>query len=129
MKSYDEMANDVLRRIDEQNALQEEKRERRRKAVPKVVAASVGCVCVVAILGVVAWQTGLINFNKGVYIPRAEIAVEQSAVSNGEKYSYDSNGISDMVYDSHEASEEIDPYIEYEGRIYTIYGMDNLGKR
>lgn len=134
MKNYNQMANDVLRRIEEQNALLEEKRENRRKAAPKVIAASLGCVCVVAILGVVAWQTGLISFNKGVYIPRAEIAVEQSAVSNGEKYKYDSNELPDKMYESHESSKEVEPYIEYEGRIYRQYyesgpvGSECLGK-
>lgn len=58
MKSYDETIDSVICRIHEYEveALQ------KRKSVMKAVA-SLGCLCLVTIIGIAAWRTGLIDAN------------------------------------------------------------------
>ena len=51
MKNYNEMANDVFRRIGEH----EIKQKNRRKAMKKVIIP-ICCFCLVAILGIGLWQ-------------------------------------------------------------------------
>lgn len=53
MKSYDEMANDVFRRIGEYENAQKKRRKMQMKA-----AVSVCCVCFAALLGFGVWQSG-----------------------------------------------------------------------
>lgn len=54
MKNYDEMANDVFRRIDEYRVEQ----KRKRKVVARTVT-SLCCVCLVSLMGVGIWQSGI----------------------------------------------------------------------
>lgn len=56
MKKYDEMAKDVFQRIEEYNIDKQRKRNKlTRVAVPAM------CFCLVALLGIGAWQVGLFN--------------------------------------------------------------------
>lgn len=56
MKKYDEMANDVFRRIEEYNI----EKQRKRKIITRI-SVSAMCFCIVAILGIGAWQIGLFS--------------------------------------------------------------------
>ena len=53
MKNYNEMANDVLRRIGEH-----EIEQRNRRKVMKKIIVPVCCFCLVALLGIGFWQGG-----------------------------------------------------------------------
>lgn len=56
MKNYNEMANDVLRRIGEH----ETEQRKRRKTISKIVTP-LCCCCLVALLGFGMWQGGMFN--------------------------------------------------------------------
>lgn len=56
MKNYDEMANDVFRRIDEYKVEQ----KRKRRVITRAVS-SLGCVCLVAFMGFGVWQSGILG--------------------------------------------------------------------
>ena len=56
MKNYNEMANDVLRRIGEHETLQ-----RNRRKVMKKVIIPICCFCFVALLGLGLWQGDFLN--------------------------------------------------------------------
>lgn len=76
MKSYNEMANDVFRRIGEYETEQKKK----RKAVIRSVT-SVGCVCILALLCVGVWQSGLFKRSSDV-IGNGDTAFEQTEDNN-----------------------------------------------
>ena len=56
MKNYNEMANDVLRRIGEH----ETEQQKRRKTISRIVTP-LCCCCLVALLGFGMWQGGMFN--------------------------------------------------------------------
>lgn len=56
MKNYDEMANDVLRRIEEHKIVQ----RNRRKTISRIVTP-LCCFCMVAMLGFGMWQGGMFD--------------------------------------------------------------------
>lgn len=58
MKNYNEMANDVFRRIGEHETAQ----RNRRKTVGRIVTP-LCCFCLVAFLGFGMWQAGVLNVN------------------------------------------------------------------
>lgn len=59
MKNYEEMANDVLNRINE---FDEAKKKRRIKITG--VATSVTSVCAIALIGVGLWKSGVLTENE-----------------------------------------------------------------
>jgi hypothetical protein len=67
MKTYEEMARDVLHRMDEYEADQRAKRAKITK-----VAASVTPVCAAAVVGVGLWKSGALNFHNNDLISNTE---------------------------------------------------------
>ena len=61
MKNYNEMANDVLRRIGEHETLQ-----RNRRKVMKKVIIPICCFCLVALLGLGLWQGDFFESTKPI---------------------------------------------------------------
>lgn len=76
MKNYNEMANDVLRRIGEHETLQ-----RNRRKVMKKVIIPICCFCLVALLGIGLWQG---DFFGKVIIPPTES--ENSTIVDDKDY-------------------------------------------
>lgn len=75
MKSYDETVNSVLDRIHKYNI----EKKRRRKVITRTVA-SLSCVCLIALLGIGVWQSGLININ-----PPTALNGENSSLQSTDK--------------------------------------------
>mgnify|MGYP006319013875 CR=1 FL=1 len=61
MKNYNEMANDVLRRIGEHETLQ-----RKRRKVMKKTIIPICCFCLVALLGLGLWQGDFFESTKPI---------------------------------------------------------------
>ncbi len=53
MKNYKEMANDVIRRIDEYQTAY-----KRKKTIITYTATALCCICLVTLLGFGLWQSG-----------------------------------------------------------------------
>ncbi len=64
MKNYNEMANDVFRRIGEHHTLQ-----RNRRKLMKKVILPICCFCLVALLGIGLWQGNFFD-NKKLIAPK-----------------------------------------------------------
>ena len=72
MKNYNEMANDVLRRIGEH----ENNQRNRRKNMKKVILP-ICCFCLVAILGIGLWQGGFFSKTPSVKTEDSAVIDEQ----------------------------------------------------
>ncbi len=75
MKNYNEMANDVLRRIGEHETLQ-----RNRRKVMKKVIIPIGCFCLVALLGIGLWQGDFFGNTPSVELEDSTIIGEQDYI-------------------------------------------------
>jgi len=75
MKNYNEMANDVLRRIGEH----ETEQRNRRKNMKKVILP-ICCFCLVAILGIGLWQGGFFSKTPSVQLEDSTVIGEQDYV-------------------------------------------------
>ena len=72
MKNYNEMANDVLRRIGEH-----EIEQRNRRKVMKKVIIPICCFCLVALLGIGLWQGDYFNKTPSAQLENSAITGEQ----------------------------------------------------
>ena len=75
MKNYNEMANDVLRRIGEHETLQ-----RNRRKVMKKVIIPICCFCMMALLGVGLWQGDFFSNTKPVKLDDSTIIGEKDYI-------------------------------------------------
>ena len=75
MKNYNEMANDVLRRIGEHETLQ-----RNRRKVMKKVILPICCFCLVALLGLGLWQGDFFESTKPIKMEDSTIVGEKDYV-------------------------------------------------
>ncbi len=80
MKNYNEMANDVFRRIGEHETLQ-----RNRRKVMKKVIIPICCFCLVALLGLGLWQGDLFSNTPAVELEDSTIIGEKDYVEPNEK--------------------------------------------
>ena len=80
MKNYNEMANDVLRRIGEHETLQ-----RNRRKVMKKVILPICCFCLVALLGIGLWQGNFFN-------SKPPITLDDSTIIGEKDYEDDKDG-------------------------------------
>lgn len=87
MKNYNEMANDVLRRIGEH----ETEQRNRRKNMKKVILP-ICCFCLVAILGIGMWQGEYFSKAPSVDIEDSTVIGEQDIIDNK-----DGSGEKDMI--------------------------------
>ncbi len=78
MKNYNEMANDVLRRIGEHETLQRNRRKNMKKVILPIC-----CFCLVAILGIGLWQ--------GDYFSKKPSVKTEDSTVIGEKDYVESN--------------------------------------
>lgn len=103
MKTYDEMANNVLRRIDEYKIVQ-----KRKKRILKQTALTFGCLCLAVLVGIGVWQNNIPpaeddnqpTEGNSVFIPALELPEPQEGVA------YDMIGL-----------------VVYKGNIYTQAGF------
>ena len=77
MKNYNEMANDVLRRIGEH----EIKQRNRRKVMKKVIIPTF-CFCLVALLGISLWQVDFFAKKPSTQLENSSVIGEQDLVDN-----------------------------------------------
>lgn len=75
MKNYNEMANDVLRRIGEHQTLQRS----RRKVMKKRILA-ICCLCLVALLGIGLWQGDFFANEKPIELEDSTVIGEKDYV-------------------------------------------------
>lgn len=143
MKSYKEMAENVIRRIDEYEAA-----HKRKKVIITYTAASLGCVCFAALFGFGLWQRSLFNSTPQVR-PILTMQFPPAALAGlgdiGEKDCEDESEGNDTDTPNHyiiskELQEQIDRlesqskdtasgdilgWVVYEGRIYEqVQGID-----
>ena len=86
MKNYNEMANDVLRRIGEYETLQ----RNRRKDMKKVILP-ICCFCLVALLGIGLWQGEFFNNSKPIESGDSTISGEKAEANS------QLNGVGDII--------------------------------
>ena len=79
MKNYNEMANDVLRRIGEYETLQ-----RKRRNDMKKVILPICCFCLVALLGISLWKGDLFANTPSVESNNSTVAGEKDYVEPSE---------------------------------------------
>lgn len=77
MKNYNEMANDVLRRIGEHETL-----KRNRINVAKKVVIPACCFCLVALIGIGVWQDGAFKKKPSVQIGDSTIVGEKDSTND-----------------------------------------------
>ena len=75
MKNYNEMANDVLRRIGEHETLQ-----KNRRKVMKKVMLPICCFCLVSLLGLGIWQGDFFEGTKPIKMENSDIVGEKDYV-------------------------------------------------
>lgn len=75
MKNYNEMANDVLRRIGEH-----ENEQRNRRKVMKKVIIPICCFCLVALLGIGLWQGDFFGNTKPIELEDSTIIGEKDYI-------------------------------------------------
>lgn len=75
MKNYNEMANDVLRRIGEHETLQRNKRKIMKKAIIPIC-----CFCFVALLGIGLWQSDFFSDTKPIKLEDSTIIGEKDYI-------------------------------------------------
>lgn len=79
MKSYNEMANDVFRRIDRYKTEQ----QRKRKVLTRTIT-SLCCVCLVALMGIRIWQSDWFNTKPPISLNDSVIIGEKDCFGPGE---------------------------------------------
>ena len=75
MKNYNEMANDVLRKIGEH-----ENEQRNRRKVMKKVIIPICCFCLVALLGIGLWQGDFFGNTKPIELEDSTIIGEKDYI-------------------------------------------------
>lgn len=76
MKNYNEMANDVLRRIEEH-----EIEERNRRKVMKRVIMPICCFCLVALFGIGFWQGGFFKTSAPIELGDSTVIGDKDYIS------------------------------------------------
>lgn len=90
MKNYNEMANDVLRRIGEHQTLQ----IKRRKVMKKVILP-ICCFCLVALLGTVLWKGNFFGNKELIALEDSTVIGEKDYVEPNENNQ--SNNVGDVI--------------------------------
>lgn len=112
MKNYDEMADNVFRRVEEYNI----EKQRRRKKIKRTLVP-VMCVCLVSLLGVGMWQVGLFD--------STPIQTQEDAITPGTKDWYgpgegeNQNSVGDNTISNISSNVDLIGRIVYNGRTYT----------
>ena len=75
MKNYNEMANDVLRRIGEH-----ENDQRKRRKVMKKRILSICCFCLAALLGITLWQGDFFGNTPSTQLENSTVTGEQDYI-------------------------------------------------
>lgn len=86
MKNYNEMANDVLRRIGEH----ETEQRKRRKTISRIVTP-LCCFCLVALLGFGMWQGGMFNVTPPAITGEQTLSGDNSNTNQNESTGLDDN--------------------------------------
>ena len=100
MKNYNEMANNVLRRIEEH-----ETNQRNRRKVLKKIIIPVCCFCLVAILGIGIWQSDFLKKTPAVELD------DSTAIGQKDYIEPDENNPSSYTGD-------VIGMVKYNGEIY-----------
>lgn len=104
MKNYNELANELFERRDEYNTVKTQKMIKFKKTV-----STLSCVCLVALLGIGVWQSGVVTETNNEQNTSGEESVTSvSHIPAIELPKGDSNIIADMI-----------GLVVYQGKIYT----------
>ena len=108
MKTYEEMAKQVLKRSEEEI----ENRNIRRRKMTRIVS-SLSCFCMVAVIGFVVYQNGLLDFGKSTdLVETHDIKVENgttTGVTDEENYMYSMQTSAKEETENAKASKESAP--------------------
>ncbi len=90
MKNYNEMANDVLRRIGEHETLQRNRRKVMKKAIIPIC-----CFCLAALLGLGLWQGDFLNSTPQITLDDSTVVGEQDYIEP--ETNIQSGGVVDVI--------------------------------